>query len=573
MNEAPRYTRRQQKADELCAGVVRALSGAKDIQYRGRRLHLGQRPLPVHAPHLHPDPEHDDFPSFRGTADSIALRLQYSDARLHEQLRPSEPVERLIVEMLEQLRVESLAPDSMPGIGNNLRHRFTAWSQAFHLSGVAESHVGILLYTLFQICWSRLNALPVAEHAEDFIEATRAAIVPLLGDHLAGMRRHRADQAMYMRYACAIAALIGDMIRTTGQTEEDAREHEQDNSRTAVFRLLLNFDSEDAGTTALAPLGQSKALQDAEYGYTVFTRQYDRQEFARSLVRGELLHEYRDRLDRKIAEHGINRARLTRELKSLLATPQRDGWAFGEEEGYLDGRRLTQLISSPTERRLFLKEQHKPHVDCAVSFLIDCSGSMKAHTESVAIMVDVLVRALEQLGVATEILGFTTGAWNGGRAQRDWLRAGSPRHPGRLNELCHMVFKDADHTWRRSRPDIAALLKPDLYREGVDGEAVGWACKRLLGRPEKRRILLVVSDGCPTDSATNLANDDFYLANHLKEVVARHDMRGGVEICGLGVGLDLSAYFSRSLATDLPHSLNNALFSEIAKLIGERRWR
>jgi cobaltochelatase CobT len=136
-----------------------------------------------------------------------------------------------------------------------------------------------------------------------------------------------------------------------------------------------------------------------------------------------------------------------------------------------------------------------------------------------------------------------------------------------------MVCKDADTSWRRARPDITALLKADLYREGIDGEAVDWACSRMQLRNEDRRILVVISDGCPMDSATNLANDDFYLANHLKEVVARQELRGEVDICGLGVGLDLGAYYKRSLAIDLPHRLNNELFSEIAQLIGGRRRR
>src|SRR5690606_3373391 len=144
---------------------------------------------------------------------------------------------------------------------------------------------------------------------------------------------------------------------------------------------------------------------------------------------------------------------------AVLAVPRRDGWEFGQEQGYIDGRRLAQLISSPSERRLFRLEQHKPDADCVVSVLIDCSGSMKEHIESVAIMVDILARALEQAGARTEILGFTTGAWNGGRARQDWLAQGRPKHPGRLNETLHMVFKDAARSWRRARPDIAALLK------------------------------------------------------------------------------------------------------------------
>ena len=153
------------------------------------------------------------------------------------------------------------------------------------------------------------------------------------------------------------------------------------------------------------------------------------------------------------------------------------------------------------------------------------------------------------------------------------MNHGRPPHPGRLNEVCHLVFKEADRGWRRARTDIAALLKADLFREGIDGEAVDWACNRLLARREARRILIVISDGCPADSATGLANDAFYLDNHLKDVVARRERQGAVEILGLGVGLDLSAFYRRSLATDMTQGLENALFAEIVQLIGGRHRR
>jgi cobaltochelatase CobT len=192
---------------------------------------------------------------------------------------------------------------------------------------------------------------------------------------------------------------------------------------------------------------------------------------------------------------------------------------------------------------------------------------MKQHIEAIAMLSDVLVRALDQVEVATEILGFTTAAWSGGRAQRDWLQHGRPKHPGRLNELCHMIYKDADTRWRRARPSIAALLKPDLFREGVDGEAVEWACSRMSGRDVPRRILLVVSDGSPMDTATNLANDTCYLDNHLKQVVARNEHSGEVEIYGLGVGLDLSPYYSRSLAIDISQGLTNAVFFDLIEML------
>ena len=182
-------------------------------------------------------------------------------------------------------------------------------------------------------------------------------------------------------------------------------------------------------------------------------------------------------------------------------------------------------------------------------------------------IVDIFSRALEQAGVTSEVLGFTTGAWNGGRAQRDWLRAGKPRHPGRLNETCHLVFKDADTTWRRARPDMGALLKADLFREGVDGEAVAWAGHRLNLRPARRRLLMVISDGCPMDGATNLANDVYYLDNHLKDVVATETHLNGIAILGVGGGLDLSPFYPHSLALALSPPPGYPIFRELLALL------
>nr|MCU0922148.1 cobalt chelatase [Burkholderiaceae bacterium] len=137
----------------------------------------------------------------------------------------------------------------------------------------------------------------------------------------------------------------------------------------------------------------------------------------------------------------------------------------------------------------------------------------------------------------------------------------------RLNERCHMVFKDADTRWRGARAGIAALLKGDLFREGLDGEAVDWAVARLQARPETRKLLVVVSDGCPMDGATSLANDAYYLDNHLKQVLQRHERAAQVEICALGVGLDLSPFYSRCQALELSSTPGPALLRDILQLL------
>ncbi|WHZ10895.1 MAG: Aerobic cobaltochelatase CobT subunit [Burkholderiaceae bacterium] len=575
MTDARLRARHLQQVEELCAAAIRALAGEADLHFRGQRLYRAGRPLPAFAPHLHPSIDEDDFGSFRGAADGIALRLAHSDRRMHASLAPADPIERLIFDLLEQLRVESLAQNAMPGLRRNLRHRFRQWSDAFVQSGLTESARGILLFSLAQAVRTRLSGEPMPERTADMIETSCVMLIGRIAHDLAALRRTRTDQRAFARHARAIATTVAGLLasRDDERGDESGREGGDDAPDRTGLQLLMALEGEEDGGVALADAGTSRVLEASSDGYRVFTRAYDREVGAETLVRAALLAEYRERLDARIAAQGIHLGRLARQLKALLATPQHDGWDGGQEDGRIDGRRIAQLIASPTERRLFRAERIEPVADCLVTFLVDCSGSMKGQIEPVAMIVDVFARALEIAGVPCEVLGFTTGAWNGGRAQRDWLRAGRPRHPGRLNEVCHMVFKAADTPWRRARRGIAALLKADLFREGVDGEAIDWAISRMEGRSERRRILLPVSDGSPMDAATHLANDEHYLDHHLRQVVQRHEAASGVEILGVGIGLDLSPYYSRSQVLDIAGSSGNQLCRELIGLIGGRRRR
>ena len=575
MSETRARQREQQRVEELCAAAIRALSGQSDLHFRGARLHRGPHKLPAFAPHLHPTLDADDFASFRGAADGLALRLTHSEALLHRSLCPADVNARLIFELLEQIRVEARADPQMPGVRSNLAHRFDAWSMAFHHSGLTETLGGLILYTVAQVARARVHGVGVLEATEDLIETTRGKLISIIGPDLAALRRTRDDQAAYGVPARAVAERISTLLRDLAERDGAAAEDDaEDNDDNPIrFSLWMDFDAEQEEGPAVAATERSRALDDAGGGYRIFTTAYDRQHASGDLVRAELLCEYRARLDRRIAESDLNASRLARQLKTVLAEPAHDGWEGAQEEGRIDGARLAQLISSPAERRLFRADRIEPVAHTVLSFLLDCSGSMKQHVEAVAMLVDVMARALEMAGAASEILGFTTGAWNGGRAARDWQRAGKPRHPGRLNECCHLVFKPADRAWRRARTSIAALFKADLFREGFDGEAVDWACARLHARPEPRKILVVISDGCPMDSATQRANDATYLDQHLLQVVRQHEQAGVVQIFGVGVGLDLSVFYSRCQAIDLEPGLRPEVLREIIGLIAGTRRR
>ncbi len=563
--------------DELSGATIRALAADPQLHYRSTQLYLGEQRITSLAPHLQltlDAPEQAHLSTRRALVDATALRLTRSDPKLHQSLRPSSSIEKLFFDWLEQLRVETQIPTWLPGQRTNLIERFERWSSQFQHSGALETVIGLLAFTISQVCWSRLTGLPLDDDASDRIEGVRARLVPVLGSSLAALKRLCHDQGAYAQPALEIAAWVAEQIQAEQASQSEAREALNADIEARVrasFAILLDLDQDQAEQGLRpAPSGNSKVFDDSSQNYRVFTKAFDREIFAADLLRAEQLKEYRLRLDGLVEAQGINVQRLAKQLQTLLARPQRDGWDFGRDEGLIDGRRLSQLLSSPSERRLFKSERFAPRSSCLLSILIDCSGSMKAHIDTVAVLIDLLARALDLAGISNEVLGFTTGAWNGGRARKAWLEAGQPLYPGRLNEVNHLIFKPGDKRWRHARGPMGALFKPDIFREGIDGEALEWACQRMLNQEHERRLLLVISDGCPMDTSTHQANDTFYLNKHLRQVIEAQEKMGKVEILGLGVGLDLSVSYNRCIGMDADRKVDSALFDEILAMIAGR---
>lgn len=548
--------------ESVCGAMVRALTGNAQLQYTGQTLYQGTQVVPMQAAHQHePSLDMDDQ---RAQIDGAGLKLKYSDSNLHAQHAPSEAIERLVYELLEQLRVESLVPKNWPGVAHNLEIRFLKWARAFIHSGLTETSLGLLIFTIAVSTWSRLSSHEVPDDMSDLMEATRANINVEIGGHLLALRRNRHNQAQFIIASLALAKWVNLTIQAA---ESNASGNQSTNRRRTGFALPLHFESANMTPPPVAQGGSSRSWESAGQQYRIFTRAYDKEVDATKLIRLAQLLEFREQIDQEVLQSGIHIQRLARIFKQRFATVKREGWRFAQEEGYLDGSRLSQLITDPNQHAIFKDEQPRLVNECAVSILIDCSGSMKAHAKPLSLMVDILGRALDMAGIQTEILGFSTQAWHGGRARRDWQRAGQPDMPGRLNERLHMIFKSANTSWQRGRKGIAALRKLDLFKEGVDGEAVEWACERLIAMPVKRRLLMVISDGCPMDTATNQCNDEHYLDQHLKHVLNDQARRGQVDICALGVGLDLGWFYKRRLAIDTEVTIDTPTVMSIVDLL------
>ena len=183
-----------------------------------------------------------------------------------------------------------------------------------------------------------------------------------------------------------------------------------------------------------------------------------------------------------------------------------------------------------------------------------------------AISADILARTLERCGVKTEILGFTTRAWKGGQSRENWLAAGRPAAPGRLNDLRHILYKAADEPWRRAKKSLGLMMREGLLKENIDGEALLWAHNRMIGRPEERKILMVISDGAPVDDSTLSVNNGAYLERHLRQVINWIENRSPVELCAIGIGHDVTRYYQKAVTIMDAEQLGGTMIEQLAGL-------
>jgi cobaltochelatase CobT len=252
-----------------------------------------------------------------------------------------------------------------------------------------------------------------------------------------------------------------------------------------------------------------------------------------------------------------------------MARQQRH-WRFNQDEGLLDTARLTRIVLHPGNPLAYKQELEGEFPTTAVTLLVDNSGSMHGlPILHAALCIDVLVKTLEQCHISTEVLGYTTTGWQE-QALEYWANSGKPSQPGRLNGLQRLVFKAASQRWRNTQHSLGWLLQNEDMRENIDGEALQWAASRLLNRPETRKILIVLADGAPRDEATQAANGRGLLEQHLQQVSERLDSHTEIELLGIGLGHDLSRYYSRSAVIHQAEQMAEVLITELDGLLVKR---
>ena len=589
------------------AGVLRAIAEQPDVQVAfqpgpsgvsGKRARL---PLPTRA--LPPA----EMAKLRGQSDAIALRLRHHDDGVHAQRMPTRREAKDAYDALEQVRVEIVGSRYMNGVRGNLQAKLAEECESEGYDRMTRKDQLPIDKALALLARERMSGESVPPAAQRVLNLWRDTLGDSADLALAEMDGAQDDQTAFARASRKLLAAL-DLAEAEVDAEPDDNSEDgedggeqsgaQDNSQDGEGQSESEQESmlgaqpeemegeaaDDDGSeseeeAAVAegddrPGGpqprRERPNPDSDAVYRAYTRQFDEEVDAEDLCDADELSRLRQQLDQQLQHLQGVISKLANRLQRRLLAQQTRSWEFDLDEGMLDAGRLARVVTNPLLALSFKRELDTEFRDTVVSLLIDNSGSMRGRPITVAAMCgDILARTLERCAVKVEVLGFTTRAWKGGQSREKWVQDGKPRNPGRLNDLRHIIYKAADSPWRRARKNLGLMLREGLLKENIDGEALLWAYRRLLVRPEHRRILMVISDGAPVDDSTLSVNPGNYLEKHLREVIRDIENRDQVELIAIGIGHDVTRYYRRAVTIVDAEELGGTMMKKLTELFDE----
>jgi cobaltochelatase CobT len=586
--------------------AVRALSGEPELEVTFSAEPPALRGLKARLPLPSRNLPSSEVAVVRGAGDAYALRRAHHEDKVHDQFKPQSADAASVFEAAEQARVEAIGSIAMKGVADNLA---AGLEQRLTQRGLAKARLKAdvpIADALGLMVREKLTGEPPPAAMKYAVDLWRPFIEENAGKDLEKLGTALRNQAAFAKLTRTILRDLklsdefdadeasddsgeGENAENQEQSEEQDSSSESQSSEADLQESEGEEGDEDAAEMRAE---QTDEMSDAEepedgmkphrpeqpfshkdeWGYKVHTLQFDEQVAASELCDPEELGRLRNFLDQQLqAMQGVV-SRLANKLQRLLMAQQNRSWEFDIEEGLLDTSRLPRIIMDPMYPLSFKREKDMTFRDTIVTLLLDNSGSMRGRPIMVAAMcADILARTLERCAVKTEILGFTTRAWKGGQSREKWIADGKPPHPGRLNDLRHIIYKDADEPWRRARKSLGLMMREGLLKENIDGEALMWAHNRIVGRPEQRKILMVISDGAPVDDSTLSVNAGNYLERHLRRVIEEIEEKSDVELTAIGIGHDVTRYYRKAVTIVDAEQLGGAMTEQLIGLFHEEK--
>ena len=541
-----------------------------------------------------------DFIRLRAETDSEALKKKFSNKEIYQKNLPSNSSYRSLYNVSEKIRYELLGSRMLKGIFKNLNENYNqklSLKRKDQLETKDDVNVveAFELYMLKNFLNIKLNTI-----SSKILSFWEKEFNSSLNNHIKFLHKNIENQEVYNSKFSEILEQMGiydseneneknetqdndennesNNKQNQSEGKQEKTKQEEDQSRLdgdydfddySINEQLVDTDSEEQSSESVV---QRMNIDTINKNYNIYTTQFDEIAKAEKLESEEEITKLRNNLDQQLVSFQDLITKLANKLQRQLLAKQNRSWEFDLEEGLLDSSKLPRVIMDPHHSLSFKKEKDLDFKDTVVTLLIDSSGSMRGRPITIAALcADILSRTLERCSVKVEILGFTTKNWKGGKSREVWNNNNKPKNPGRLNDLRHIIYKNADTHWRRSKNNIGLMLKEGLLKENIDGEAILWAFNRLKKRKEERKILMVISDGAPVDDSTLSVNSGDFLEKHLKKMVKFIENKTDIEILAIGIGHDVSRYYSKAIKITDVQELADVMISELSGLFENKK--
>ena len=581
--------------------TIRAIAGNAELEVsfgqgppsaRGNRIRV---PLPAVGS------SQDEINSVRGMGDEFALKIRFHDDAVHEQRAPRSGPAQEMFQWIEDARVAAIGSMRMEGVAQNLDACLEAQCQQAAFDTITVESEAPLSVAVGLLVRQRLTGRQLPPSAENVVQFWRDYVEQNAGQDIDQLKDVVLDQQRFADVCREIIADLGmaselgdppdldDSDQDTESMDEGAESDsefspedvmlddenmadENADGDSTMMEMDADMDMDDLGAEADPDEAPMQLPDDAgrirmDVNYQAFTEEFDETIAAEELCEADEMIRLRAMLDQQLVSLQHATSKLANRLQRKLMAIQNRTWEFDLEEGMLDTSRLTQVIIDPMNPLAFKQEKEMQFRDTVVTMLIDSSGSMRGRSITIAAMcADILGRTLERCSVRVEILGFTTRAWRGGQSREQWIAAGKPSNPGRLNDLRNIIYKSADDPWQRTRRNLGLMMREELLKENIDGEALIWAHNRLVTRQEQRKVLMVISDGLPVDNSTLLVNPSNYLEQHLKYAIEMIENASPVELIAIGIGHDVAHHYRRAVTITDAEQLGGAMTDQLAEL-------
>ncbi len=544
----------------------------------------------------------DQICAIRGIGDQFALNLRWHDQGVHASLAPGGggPAQEMF-QWIEDARVASIGALRMEGVGRNLDASLEVQCKQAAFDTITTETEAPLSVAVGLLVRQELTGRPLPPSAENVVRFWRDYVMERAGADIEAMKDCLFDQNQFARVGRRLIADLGlaadledqqegdpseNDIETVNESDdansdaspedvvldEDGASEESSEGDSTMVEMDADMDMDELGAEADPDEAPTQVPDDAgrisvDFNYQAYTHDYDEIIRAEDLCDPDEMIRLRAMLDQQLLPLQHATSKLANRLQRRLMARQNRSWEFDLEEGILDSARLSQVIVDPMNPLAYKQEKETKFRDTVVTLLIDSSGSMRGRSITIAAMcADILGRTLERCSVRVEILGFTTRAWRGGQSREKWINAGKPANPGRLNDVRHIIYKAADDTWHRCKRNIGLMMREELLKENIDGEALIWAHNRIVTRSEDRKVLMVISDGLPVDNSTLLVNPSNYLEQHLKYAIDQIENHSPVELIAVGIGHDVTHHYNRAVTITDAEQLGGAMTEQLAAL-------